>query len=165
MAWSAWSRRRARSRGRPAEGIDVRIGSRVLEVCPRGDGAHELSVDGSPTPEAVIFDRILVATGRVPRTEHLGLDSVGVNVDARGAVIVDRRLRTSAHGIYAVGDVTGLLAFTHVTAHHARVATPKPSFTPGVRSPRRSPGSPSPTPRWPGWGSPRHTHASAGAIG
>jgi len=110
------------------EGIDVRLGSQAIEVRPSGDGAHELSLDGSPSPEAVIFDRILVATGRVPQTEHLGLHSVGVNVDDRGAVIVDRRLRTSARGIYAVGDVTGLLPFTHVAAHHARVATPNALF-------------------------------------
>ncbi len=111
-----------------AEGIDVRLGSRALEVGACGDGTRELRLDGSPTPDAIVFDRILVATGRVPRTDHLGLDSVGVNVDEHGAVIVDRRLRTSARGIYAVGDVTGLLPFTHVAAHHARVATPNALF-------------------------------------
>jgi len=111
-----------------AEGIDVRVGSRAIEVRPRADGAHELSLDDSAAADAIVFDRILIATGRAPRTEHLCLDTVGVNVDERGAVIVDRRLRSSARGIYAVGDVTGLLPFTHVAAHHARVATPNALF-------------------------------------
>jgi len=111
-----------------AEGIDVRVGSQAIEVRPRADGAHELSLDDSAAADAIVLDRILVATGRAPRTEHLGLDSVGVNVDERGAVIVDRRLRSSARGIYAVGDLTGQLPFTHVAAHHARVATPNALF-------------------------------------
>ncbi len=111
-----------------AEGIDVRLRSRAREVRTRGDGAHELLFEASPAPQTIIFDRILVATGRVPRTGRVGLDTVGVSVDERGAVIVDRRLRTSARGIYAVGDVTGRLAFTHVAAHHARVATPNALF-------------------------------------
>lgn len=111
-----------------AEGIDVRLGTRALEMRPRREGTREMQLNGSPPPAPIIFDRILVATGRTPRTEHLGLDTVGVNVDAHGAVTVDRRLRTSARGIYAVGDVTGLLPFTHVAAHHARVATPNALF-------------------------------------
>ena len=111
-----------------AEGVDVRLGSQTLDVRSRRDGAHELWLDDPPAGEAIVFDRILVVTGRGPLTEHLGLDTVGVNVDERGAVIVDPRLRTSARGIYAVGDVTGLLPFTHVAAHHARVATPNALF-------------------------------------
>ncbi|MGI9185137.1 MAG: dihydrolipoyl dehydrogenase family protein [Solirubrobacteraceae bacterium] len=112
-----------------AEGIDVRLGSRALEVRACGDdGTRELRLDGPSAPEAIVFDRILVATGRTPQTEDLGLDTVGVNVDERGAVTVDHRLRTSARRIYAVGDVTGLLPFTHVAAHHARVATPNALF-------------------------------------
>ncbi len=49
-------------------------------------------------------------------------------LDARGAVTVDSRLRTTGRGIYAAGDVTGLLAFTHVAGHHARVATANALF-------------------------------------
>jgi pyruvate/2-oxoglutarate dehydrogenase complex dihydrolipoamide dehydrogenase (E3) component len=53
---------------------------------------------------------------------------VGVRVDELGAVAVDPRLRTSARGIYAAGDVTGLAPFTHVAAHHARIATANALF-------------------------------------
>jgi pyruvate/2-oxoglutarate dehydrogenase complex dihydrolipoamide dehydrogenase (E3) component len=92
------------------------------------NGGHELELDGPGGTETVAFDQILVAIGRSPRTDGLGLDTVGVRVDERGAVLVDPRLRTSARGIYAVGDVTGLLPFTHVAAHHARIATPNALF-------------------------------------
>jgi pyruvate/2-oxoglutarate dehydrogenase complex dihydrolipoamide dehydrogenase (E3) component len=109
-----------------AEGVDVRLGQRGSEVRPRADGDHELVLEGSG--EAICFDRIIVATGRAPRTAGLGLETVGVELDRDGAVAVNSRLRTSARGIFAVGDVTGLLPFTHVAAHHARVATPNALF-------------------------------------
>ncbi|HET9073554.1 MAG TPA: FAD-dependent oxidoreductase [Solirubrobacteraceae bacterium] len=109
------------------EGISVRCGTRALAVAPTGDGpAGELKLDDGAG--RVGFDRILVATGREPRTDGLGLDTVGVQRDARGAVVVDERLRTTGRRIFAAGDVTGLLPFTHVAAHHARVATPNALF-------------------------------------
>jgi pyruvate/2-oxoglutarate dehydrogenase complex dihydrolipoamide dehydrogenase (E3) component len=95
------------------EGVDVRLGAAATAL--RGG---ELLLDGG---EAVALDRVLIATGRGPRTT--GLETVGAALDDAGAVRVDRRLRTTARGIYAVGDVTGLLPFSHVAAHHARVAT------------------------------------------
>ncbi|MGD9735981.1 MAG: NAD(P)/FAD-dependent oxidoreductase [Solirubrobacterales bacterium] len=107
-----------------ADGVDLRLGHRVAAV----DSANELIVDGPHGRTEVSFDRILVAAGRAPRTDELGLDSVGVAVAPDGTVVVDERLRTSNPRIYAVGDVTGLLAFTHVAAHHARVATPNALF-------------------------------------
>jgi pyruvate/2-oxoglutarate dehydrogenase complex dihydrolipoamide dehydrogenase (E3) component len=110
------------------EGVDVRLRARASAIRQGGDGAGwELAIDG-PTGEPVPFDRILLATGRAPRTEQLGLETVGVQTDRRGAVVVDSRLRTTAPSIFAAGDVTGLLAFTHVAAHHARVATPNALF-------------------------------------
>jgi pyruvate/2-oxoglutarate dehydrogenase complex dihydrolipoamide dehydrogenase (E3) component len=109
-----------------AEGVDVRLEQRVGEARPRPGSDHELVLEGSG--EAVSFDRIIVATGRAPRTADLGLETVGVELDRAGAVAVNTRLRTSARGIFAVGDVTGLLPFTHVAAHHARVATPNALF-------------------------------------
>jgi pyruvate/2-oxoglutarate dehydrogenase complex dihydrolipoamide dehydrogenase (E3) component len=110
------------------DGVDVRVRRRAREARKANDGGHELELDGPDGSEPVAFDRILVATGRFPRTDGLGLDTVGVRVDERGAVVVDPRLRTSARGIFAVGDATGLLPFTHVAAHHARIATPNALF-------------------------------------
>lgn len=61
-------------------------------------------------------DRLLVATGRTPNTRDLGLARVGVDTDARGAIIVDTQLRTRAESIYATGDCTTLPQFVYVAA-------------------------------------------------
>jgi pyruvate/2-oxoglutarate dehydrogenase complex dihydrolipoamide dehydrogenase (E3) component len=110
------------------EGVDVHLRARASAVRPVDDGeGWELAID-APGHEGLPFDRIIIATGRAPRTPHLGLQAVGVKTDSAGAVVVDARLRTSARSIFAVGDVTGRLPFTHVAAHHARVATPNALF-------------------------------------
>jgi pyruvate/2-oxoglutarate dehydrogenase complex dihydrolipoamide dehydrogenase (E3) component len=103
-----------------ADGIEVRTSARATAV---RDG--KLLLEGG---DAVPFGQLLVATGRAPRSDGIGLDGVGVETRPDGAVKVDPRLRTSARGIFAAGDVTGLLPFTHVAAHHARVATPNALF-------------------------------------
>jgi pyruvate/2-oxoglutarate dehydrogenase complex dihydrolipoamide dehydrogenase (E3) component len=117
------------------DGVEVRLGQRALAV--RGasepdaaaDGPaapahpHELALESPGGTEQLRYGRLLFAVGRTPRTAGLELERAGVQTDERGDVIVDRHLRTTARGIYAVGDVTGLQAFTHVAAHHARVAT------------------------------------------
>ena len=106
------------------DGVDVRLGHRAVAAAP-----GRLTVEGpGGSTDTIAFDHILVAAGRAPRTDGIGLERAGVQVDDRGAVIVDARLRTSAPSIYAAGDVTALLPFTHVAAHHARVAAPNALF-------------------------------------
>lgn len=107
-----------------AEGVDIRVGRRVIEVT----GQQELLLESRRGLETVSFDRVLIATGRRPRTDNLGLQTVGVAVADNGAVKVDGRLRTSNRRIFAVGDATGLLPTTHAAAHHARIATPNALF-------------------------------------
>lgn len=106
------------------EGVRVRTSTRLDALEPAA-GAALLALDGG---ERIAAEAILIAAGRTPRTEGLGLEHVGIAVDGRGAVVVDRQLRTTASGVFAVGDVTGLLPFTHVAAHHARVAVPNALF-------------------------------------
>src|SRR3954452_25318762 len=74
------------------------------------------------------FNRILVATGRRPETDTLGLASVGVELDERGAIAVDERLATSAKGIYAAGDAVMALPFTHVAGYHGRTVAANALF-------------------------------------
>jgi pyruvate/2-oxoglutarate dehydrogenase complex dihydrolipoamide dehydrogenase (E3) component len=109
------------------EGIQVRCNARARAVRPAHSpdppGAGTLELELPEASQTVDFDRILIAAGRAPSTSDLGLEAAGVVTDARGHVGVDGRLRTSARHIYAVGDVTGAMAFTHVAAYHARVAT------------------------------------------
>lgn len=89
-----------------AEGVTVLTGASVDRV----DGGT-LHLAGGDT---IGVDRILVATGRRPRTAGLGLAAAGVRCDERGHVVVDDLLRTSNRRIFAAGDVTGTLPFTHV---------------------------------------------------
>ena len=106
------------------EGVEVRLATKAVEICRREGHRARLVVerpDGSR--DAMEFDKLLDATGRAPRTAGLGLERAGIVTDDHGAVAVDDTLRTSARHVFAVGDVTGRLPFTHVAAHHARVAT------------------------------------------
>ena len=100
-----------------AEGVDVRTGVRAESVTETETGWELQLRDGV----AVGFDQILVAVGRRPNTENLGLERVGVNTDERGYVVVDSRMATAGDHIYAAGDVTGKMPFTHVAAYQARL--------------------------------------------
>ena len=67
-------------------------------------------------------DQLLVAVGRKPFTDGLDLDAAGVRTDERGNIVTDDRLATSADGVFAVGDVTGKLPFTHAADEMGRTA-------------------------------------------
>ncbi|MDF1521411.1 MAG: dihydrolipoyl dehydrogenase [Trueperaceae bacterium] len=83
------------------QGMTIRTGVAVTGA-DVADGRVTVRVDGG---EPVVADRVLVATGRVPNTEGLGLEEAGVQVDARGRIVVDERFATSLEGVYAIGDV------------------------------------------------------------
>lgn len=102
-----------------AEGVRVLPASRVTRAEP-GDGATRLLIEGGSATEAVEVDRVLAATGNWPQTGELGLEAAGVATTESGAVAVDERLRTTTPNIYAAGDVTMRLPFTHMAAHQAR---------------------------------------------
>jgi len=92
------------------DGIDIRVSASLERVTPSGDGWAARLADG----ETIEVDDILVAIGRAPRTEELGLRVAGVDLNAEGFVRVNSRLQTSNPRIWAAGDVTGRPAFTHV---------------------------------------------------
>ncbi len=99
------------------EGVQVKTGVSVQGVRRDGD-SRQLQLDNGETVEC---ERILVATGRRPAVHNLGLGEAGVTFSNKG-IEVDRRLRTSQKHIYAVGDVCGPLAFTHMAEYQAGVA-------------------------------------------
>src|SRR5205814_8453696 len=74
-----------------------------------------VTVESGGRQEVLTGSHLLVATGRRPNTADLGLDRAGVETDARGFVKVNGRLETSASGIWALGDVKGGPAFTHIS--------------------------------------------------
>lgn len=104
-----------------AEGIAVIGGVRYESVRSTAHGvALEVIHEGKlQTLEA---ERLLVAVGRTPNTEELGLAELGVRLNGDGSIIVDDRMRTSRKGLYAAGDVTGRDQFVYMAAHGARVA-------------------------------------------
>ncbi len=109
------------------EQVVVRSQTAAVEVRREAGGARVL-LAGDPAECELGCDEVLVAVGRRPRSAGLGLESVGVATTPDGAVTVDDRLRTSARGVFAAGDVTGAPKFTHLGAHHARVATANALF-------------------------------------
>jgi dihydrolipoamide dehydrogenase len=100
-----------------ADGVDLRCGRRAERARRSASGARIDLDDGSTLDAAVV----VAATGRRPRTAGLDLDRVGIELDEHGAIPVDDRLR-AADGVWAVGDVTGVLPFTHVASYQGRVA-------------------------------------------
>jgi pyruvate/2-oxoglutarate dehydrogenase complex dihydrolipoamide dehydrogenase (E3) component len=96
------------------EGIAVRTNATCLAVGKR-NGAVTVRVDCTDGPTEVEGSHLLLAVGRRPNTDDLGIESAGVKLDKRGYIEVDDELRTSAPGIWALGDCNGRGAFTHTS--------------------------------------------------
>ncbi len=103
------------------DGINVLLHTRAVRVDQGAGGSIRLTVDGPRGEETLDGTHLLVATGRVPNTEALNLAAAGVQADEKGYIVVDEHLRTSAPGIYAVGDVKGGPAFTHISYDDFRI--------------------------------------------
>ena len=94
------------------EGVNLRMGAECIRLEPRGDEVS-VGVECETGEPDVVGSHVLLAVGRRPNTNDLGLDLAGVDTDARGYIAVDDQLRTSAPGIWALGDCNGKGAFTH----------------------------------------------------
>jgi dihydrolipoamide dehydrogenase len=91
------------------QGLKFQLGCKVTGVTKTKSGA-EVQIDGAA---AVKGDRVLVSVGRKPNSQNLGLDSVGVQTDKRGFITVDPNFKTTAPGVYAIGDVIGGAMLAH----------------------------------------------------
>ena len=104
------------------DGIEFLFNTTVSRVeQDKISGAIRLAIDGD-TGDGRSFDNLLVATGRKPAVEGLGLENVGVDYDLRKGIIVNDRLQSSNPDIYAVGDVASAFKFTHMADFMARIA-------------------------------------------
>jgi pyruvate/2-oxoglutarate dehydrogenase complex dihydrolipoamide dehydrogenase (E3) component len=99
-----------------SEGIEVVIGRHATR-CDRRDGDYVVTLDDGTERAG---ERLLIATGRRPRVDGIGLETVGIEPNPRG-IPVDGRLR-AADGVWAVGDCNGVMMFTHVGKYQGRVA-------------------------------------------
>ncbi|RAV16166.1 FAD-containing oxidoreductase [Mycolicibacterium sp. GF69] len=95
-----------------AEGINVVLGADAIRFTKTDSGFEVTPADGAPP---IAGTHALIAVGRVPNTDDLGLDRAGVNTDARGYIVVDDQLRTNVEHIWAMGDCNGKGAFTHTS--------------------------------------------------
>ncbi|MFN2431683.1 MAG: FAD-dependent oxidoreductase [Gemmatimonadota bacterium] len=99
-----------------SDGIDVRLGRRPKEARRDGSGVRLELDDGS----TIAADDVVIGAGRSPRVQGIGLEQVGFAAPGRGLPVDDRcRL---AEGLWAVGDVTGVMLFTHVAKYQGRIA-------------------------------------------
>ena len=101
------------------QGVELKLGARVEEVVA-GEEGLAVSYGLKDQAETVEADLVLNATGRVPFSEGLGLDELGVSRQ-RGRVLVDGCLATNVAGVYAIGDVTGEVLLAHVASRHGEV--------------------------------------------
>ena len=99
-------------------GMHVLARSRMASVTREGDAVTVTLTDG----RTVQGSHCILAVGSVPKTDGLGLETAGVDVDDRGFVVVDRVSRTTARGVYAAGDCTGVLMLASVAAMQGRIA-------------------------------------------
>ncbi|MFL5064733.1 MAG: FAD-containing oxidoreductase [Xanthobacteraceae bacterium] len=96
------------------EGIDVRLASEVVGVERQGNRIA-VNIRSAGTISRAVGTHVLVAIGRRPNTDDLGLDKAGIATDPRGYIEVDDQLRTNVPGIWAMGDCNGRGAFTHTS--------------------------------------------------
>jgi pyruvate/2-oxoglutarate dehydrogenase complex dihydrolipoamide dehydrogenase (E3) component len=96
------------------EGINIRLEAECIALEKRGDKVA-ISVDCSSGDKIIVGSHALLAVGRVPNTDDLGLGNAGIAVDQRGYIQVDDQLCTNVPGIYALGDCNGRGAFTHTS--------------------------------------------------
>ena len=102
------------------EDIRLRLNAKCIGFSKRGEEiiAH---LDCAEGPSEVSGTHLLLAVGRRPNTDDLGLDKAGVELDQRGYIVVDEQLRTSVPGIWAMGDCNGRGAFTHTSFNDSEI--------------------------------------------
>jgi pyruvate/2-oxoglutarate dehydrogenase complex dihydrolipoamide dehydrogenase (E3) component len=104
------------------EGIAVRTGAECIRLAPHGEGVA-IGIDCTEGDPEIIGSHALLAVGRRPNTDDLGLDRAGVTTDTRGYIQVDDSLATNVPGIWALGECNGRGAFTHTAYNDFEIVT------------------------------------------
>jgi dihydrolipoamide dehydrogenase len=99
----------------------ILLGTRVSGIEPLRNGLR-VSFTGDNAPEPHLYDRVLIAVGRVPNGRNIGADRAGIHVDERGFIRVDAQQRTNVENIFAIGDVVGAPMLAHKASHEGKVA-------------------------------------------
>ena len=101
--------------------FDVRMNTQILAAHREGPGVVLEVQDPEGSRSELRADELLVATGRIPNGDRLAVDTAGIDIDTAGYVVTDEQLRTSAEGVWALGDITNPVQLKHVANHEARV--------------------------------------------
>jgi pyruvate/2-oxoglutarate dehydrogenase complex dihydrolipoamide dehydrogenase (E3) component len=103
------------------EDIGVHLDARIKRVSGKSGDSVTVMFEQNGTDKTLTGSHLLVATGRTPNTEELGLELAGVELTDRGYVKVNERLQTTAPGVWAIGEVAGSPQFTHISVDDFRV--------------------------------------------
>ncbi len=103
------------------EGIDILLGAKVERVSGRSGDSVSVFVEQNGAQKVLNGSHLLVAAGRRPNTDGLGLELTGVELTGRGYIKVNERLQTTAPGVWAIGEVAGSPQFTHISVDDFRV--------------------------------------------
>lgn len=102
------------------DGIDILLNAKATEVGKSGGNIH-LKIQSQKNSTTLVGSHLLVAVGRVPNSDTLNLAAVGIQTDKQGFIKVSDRLETTAEGVYALGDIKGGPAFTHISYDDFRI--------------------------------------------
>ena len=102
------------------EGIEIVFGARAEQVHSGPDNL-ELTIKEADTSRKILGSHLLIATGRLPNSDRLGLENTAVKVNDRGYIAVDDYCRTGVNGVFALGDINGHGAFTHTSVNDAEI--------------------------------------------
>jgi mycothione reductase len=103
-----------------SEQVEIRMETDVASVQTTDEGAVRMVLDGPGGPSELITDALVIAVGRVPNGDTLNLPAAGIETDEQGRVVVDEYQRTTADGIFALGDVSTEYPLKHVANEEAR---------------------------------------------
>jgi dihydrolipoamide dehydrogenase len=103
------------------QGMEILTGHRYARLERRDGGAHVTVTAGEGSAMTIEAERVLVAVGRAPLTDGLGLEEAGVRTE-KGIVVVDAAMRTSVQGVYAIGDLVGPLLLAHTASEQGIIA-------------------------------------------
>jgi pyruvate/2-oxoglutarate dehydrogenase complex dihydrolipoamide dehydrogenase (E3) component len=102
------------------DGIDILLNAKATQVGKSGESI-DLKIQSQKNSTTVVGSHLLLATGRVPNSDTLNLTAAGIQTDKRGFIQVNDRLETTAEGAYALGDIKGGPAFTHISYDDFRI--------------------------------------------
>jgi len=103
------------------EGIDILLNAQIKRISGKSGQSVKIVLEQNGVEKTLEGSHVLVATGRIPNTEGLGLELAGVELTGRGYIKVNDRLQTTAPGVWAIGEVAGSPQFTHISIDDFRV--------------------------------------------